>query len=379
MTGVLAPAPGRTRLLVLVAAFTMIALALAAPRPTFAVTAEACPGSTTLAATFTVSGGSWQANGDAAGISVTGDASVANWTAPMRITAVVITAGSVTENFVYDPLETAGTIAATDVKEAGGAELSAIGFCTGNGAVPQPDSGSALSVGVSKTAECATLAEDGTLTVGGEITVVRHSPTGDHPHVAFVVRVARDTVYGTGNVMLHQESVQDLAGAMVGSDQTSVTVPYSVTFDPGDATAFTNKIEIVVEEANSGLERHKYYSDRVEFGVCAAETGTPTPTPTATPTPTPTATPTGTPAPTATPTPEQSVSAGTPTPTPVVTSTPVSTPEQSVEAGTGTPPPLPNTNVEAPKGGAPIAPFAALLLISSLGGLALVTVRVRRP
>jgi hypothetical protein len=349
------------------ALIAMLALALTAPRPAAAETDESCPGSTTLAATFSVSGGTWQAGGDDAGISVSGDASVANWTAPMKITAVVITAGSVTENFVYDPLETAGTVAANDVKEAGGAALSAIGFCTGNGAVPQPDSGSPISVGVSKTASCATLAEDVSLTVGGEITVVRHSPTGDHPHVAFVVRVARDTVYASGNVMLHQESVKDLAGATVGSDMTSITVPYSVTFEPGNATEFTNKIEIVVEEANSGLERHKYYSDRVDFGVCAAATATPTPTPTSTPTATPTATPT------VTPTPEQSVSPGTSTPTPT------STPEQSVEAGTGTPAPLPNTNVEPPSsgGGAPVAPFAALLLLSSLGGLALLTVRVR--
>ena len=336
----------------------------AGSRPAAAQTVESCPGSTTLMATFNFSGGQWHAAGDPAGIAVSGDAAEANWTSTTRITAVVITAGSVTENFVYDPLETAGTIAASDVKEAAGGALSAIGFCQGSGAVPAPSSGSAISVGVRKTASCAELGSDGSLTVRGEITVVRHSPSGDQPHVAFVVRVARDTVYGAGDVMLRQFSVDGLAGTTIGSDMTSMTVPYSVTFDPGDATNFTNKIEVVVEEAGSGLLRHKYNSDRVAFGVCAAETGTPTPTPTATPTAT--VTPTATP----TPTPEGSVGGSTGTPAP--------TPEQSVQAATGTPAPVPNTAIGRPGSGAPVMPFLALLLLSAAGGLVYLTGAVHR-
>jgi hypothetical protein len=346
-----------------VAACAALALFAANSRPAAAQsTVESCPGSTTLMATFSFSGGQWQAAADPAGIVVSGDAAMANWTSAARITAVVITAGSVTENFVYDPLETAGTIAANDVKEAAGGALSAIGFCQGNGAVPAPSSGSGISVGVTKTASCAELAPDGSLTVSGEITVVRHSPTGDHPHVAFVVRVARDTVYGAGDVMLHQFSVEGLAGATIGSDMTSMTVPYTVTFEPGNASDFTNKIEVVVEEAGSGLLRHKYNSDRAAFGVCAGATATPTPTPT----PTPTATPTPTP----TPTPEGSVGGSTGTPAP--------TPEQSVQAGTGTPAPVPNTAIGKPGSGGPVLPFLALLLLSLAGGLVYLTGERRR-
>ena len=302
-----------------------------------AVTAEGCPGSTTLAATFVWGSGAWSPAGDGKGISVSGDSSAAYWTAAFKVTAVVVTAAPVTLNYVYDPLETAGEIRESDI-EGSTSPLSAIGFCTGSGAVPNPSSGSTISVGVQKTASCATSNPDGSLTVTGTITVVRHSPAGNPPPVRIQVRAARDTVFAPGNVALARITVTGLEGAVMETTATSISRSYTVTFMPGSATTFSNQVMVIVEEANSGLERHKYYSARASFAACAV--ATPTPTPTLSP--------------------EGSMQAATPTPKST------GTPEQGVQGATGSPGPLPNTALAASNGSAPIPLVggSVLLLIS---------------
>src|SRR5919204_511096 len=97
-------------LVALLLALAASALAAAKPGPIRGAV-ESCPGSTALSATFTWSNGAWT-TADATGINVSGDSSVAYWTSPANISAVVISAGSATVNFVYDPQETAGEIAA---------------------------------------------------------------------------------------------------------------------------------------------------------------------------------------------------------------------------------------------------------------------------
>ena len=351
-------------LAVAIALFAFVLPALAeSPAP---AAAEGCPGTTTLIATFTFDGQSWTGTG-ATTVAVVGDGMLAHWWSATKVTGLVITAGSVTQNFVNDPPETAGTVAASDVQDADGGAVSKIGFCSGDGAVPNPSSGSKISVGVTKTAECATPASRGDITVNGVITIVRHSPPGDYPAVAIRVRVARDTVYA-GATILSQTPVSALVGAVMQPSEASMAVPYSVTFAPGASTSFSNQIQIVVEEAATGLERHKYYNARADFGICA------TPTPSATPTPTPT--------PSATPTPTQSVSPGrstpTPTPTPAAsTKAPTQSPEQGVQAARGTPGGVPNTSTGATPD-SPWVPLFALTFLTALVALCARNLRDRR-
>lgn len=321
---------------------TLLVASLSTPDRVRAAT-EGCPSGTTLMTTFEWNGTSW-ASGGPDGIALTGDDSAAFWTSQTKITAVVITAGSVTLNFVYDPLETAGEIRPSDVQGADG-PLSALGFCSGNGAVPSPTSGSSISVGVTKTASCATTNPDGTMTVTGSITIVRHSPAGSTTPVRIRIRVARDTVYAVGDHALSRSAVSGLQGAILEQTASSLVQPYTVTFAPGKATTFQNKIEIVIEEANTGLERHKYFSDRASFAACAP-----------------------------TQSPEQSVAGATGTPG---ASASQSGGEGAVAAATGGPGgTLPNTSVSQQKGsGSPLIPVLWALVLSSLAGLLMLRLR----
>ena len=237
---------------------------------------EGCPGTTTLVAQFDHGAGGWTASGSSSGITVTGDSSTAYWTAASAVTAVVISAGSVTQNFVYDPPETTGQISSSDVEDAAGGALAAIGFCQGGGAVPNPSSGSPISIDLTKSADCATLNADGTYTVAGTITVTRHSPPDNPPQVPMRVTVARDVVLAPGDVALQRTTVTTLEGALLPAGTASITHPYSVTFNAMGATALTNKVEVMVEESVSGLDRHKFYSARVGFELCAIVPPTPT-------------------------------------------------------------------------------------------------------
>ena len=274
-------------------------------------------------------------------------ATFARWsTAGSPIAAVVITAGTVAINYVYDPVALQGAVAATDVESASGAPLAHLGFCTGPST--NPTSGSGISVGVTKTASCGVVNADQTVTVQGTITVVRHKVAQDPvlPRVAIRIRTTRDTIFaGDGSILGEETSIVGLTGFVMASDTDTVTVPYHVTFAPGTADAFSNKIEITIENATSGLDRHKYYHASAAFGLCQVSAATPTPTPT--------------------PSPEQSQA-----------------PEGSVKAVVGSPPTsLPNTAFASRPSLPTTVVFFALLMLSSLGALALATVRVvrRRP
>ncbi len=252
----------------LATAATLVLAGLAAPA--LAQDAEGCPGNTTLAAGFDWSASGWVSSGSATTISVAGDQTLARWwTSGSPISAVVITAGTTTINYTYDPVSTQGAVAASDVESAAGAPLQHLGFCTGPGA--SPTSGSTISVGLSKTASCATLNEDQTATVQGTITVVRHRPADPNaPSVRIRVRTTRDTIFaGDGSMLGETTSIAGLTGVVMEPGTDTLTIPYAVTFSPGTATAFSNKIEITIEEA-AGLDRHKYYAAQAPFTLCQA-------------------------------------------------------------------------------------------------------------
>jgi hypothetical protein len=311
--------------------------AFALAGPVAAASPETCPAGTTNIAQFQWTGSAWAAQGAASGISVSGDTTLARWVRDGgTIAAVVITAGTVTINYTYDPRTWNGAIASSDVEAAAGSPLSEIDFCSGTQV--SPTSGSTISVGVTKTATCATIGSDGMATVSGAITIVRHKPADASPSVAIRIRTTRDNVWANGAWLGETTSIPGLTSVVMAPGTDTITVPYTVSFDPGNATAFTNKIEITVEQAVSGLDRHKYYSATADFGVCAAATPTPTPSPTPTPTP------------------GGSIGGATPTPTPE---------EGSVKAATPTPKAsVPNTAAGSSMGDggpAPILLFGILL------------------
>jgi hypothetical protein len=343
-------APGRIRGRALAAGKAAVLAPLAtlllasAPGHVFAQAAEACPGATVLAAEFAWSGSAWTATGGSAGISVWGDSSLARWsTTGNPVSAVVITAGTTTINYAYDRVSTNGAVASTDVQWAAGAALSNLGFCTGPPSTPS--SGSKISVGITKTAECAVVNADQSATVHGMITVVRHRPNDPNaPSHAIRIRTTRDTIWATGSMLGETTSIPGLSGVVMQPGTDTVSVPYQVSFAPGTAKTFSNKIEITIEEALSGLDRHKYYAAYAAFSLCASGT-TPSPTPS--------------------PTPGHSQ---------------LHSPEGSVKAATGSPAAtVPNTEFGSAPGSSssPNTLFFALVLFGSSTTLALVTVRHR--
>lgn len=323
-----------------------------------AATPEACPAGTTDVAQFQWDGTAWTALGATSGISMSGDTALARWVrSGGTVSGVVITAGAATINYTYDPRTWNGAIAASDVETAGGAGLSRIDFCSG--AFVSPTSGSRISVGITKTADCATLGSDGMATVTGMINVVRHRPEDPTaPSVAIRIRTTRDNVWAGSSWLGETTSIPGLTSMVMQPGTDTLTVPYTVSFEPGSATSFTNKIEITIEEAVSGLDRHKYYSATADFGLCGAATPTPTPSPS----------------------PEGSVGAATPTPTPTAAHSTSGSPEGSVEAATPAPSAsVPNTATGSGSGGGtPVSllAFAFLFLVS--GGLLLSASRIRR-
>ena len=325
--------------------------AFAVAGPVSAASPETCPVGTTNIAQFQWTGSAWAPQGAASGLSVSGDTTLARWVrSGGTVAAVVITAGTVTINYTYDPRTWNGAVAAGDVEAAAGAPLSQIDFCSGTQV--SPTSGSTISVGVTKTAACATVGSDGMATVTGTITIVRHKPAGAEPSIAIRIRTTRDNVWAGGTWLGETPTIPGLTSTVMAPGTDTLTVPYTLKFDPAGATAFTNKIEITVEQAVSGLDRHKYYSATADFGLCAAATPTPTPTP------------------------EGSVGAATPTPRP-----PSSSPEGSVKAATPTPrASIPNTAAGTPPAGGGSVPLLAfaILLLTSGGLLAYAKVFIRR-
>lgn len=320
--------------------------------PVSAASPEACPVGTTNIAQFQWTGSAWAPQGAASGLSVTGDTTLARWArSGGTISAVVITAGTVTINYTYDPRTWNGAVAASDVEAAAGAPLSQISFCSGTQV--SPTSGSTISVGITKTASCAVVGSDGAATVTGTITVIRHRPSSGEPSIAIRIRTTRDNVWASGAWLGETTTIPGLTSTVMAPGTDILTVPYTLKFGPANATAFTNKIEITVEQAVSGLDRHKYYSATADFGRCAAATPTPTPTP------------------------EGSAEAATPTPRPPTSSSP----EGSVKAATPAPhASVPNTAAGSPPaGGGPLPLLAfAMLLIASGAFLAYAKAFIRR-
>lgn len=142
-----------------------------------------------------------------------------------------------------------------------------------------PDNGNAnlskVSAEVSKTANCATIS-GGMATVTGTITVKNVS--GDNQTLRIVT--AADTVYGksgSSTSSLTTESIADLVGAEI-ADGKSLTVNYSITFNPGSYTNFLNTIEVTIENATTSVNRDKVFSYTTGFGLCSTPTTTKTTT-----------------------------------------------------------------------------------------------------
>jgi hypothetical protein len=219
--------------------------------------------------TFDWNGSSFvPAGGSAEGVSVTGDASTAWWSSSETISALVLTAGGVSYNVALDYPETAGTISPDNYAVFGGADLDALGFCTGESTRPDTTT-SGPSVELWKTAECATVADNGWATVTGTITAELDSRTSAR------ITTALDSILVGGNAIVHQETIADLVGVVLTPEADEVTVAYEVTFDPGDAASFENFIEVTLEDAQTGEDRQKVYNARAAFSLCEAPSTAP--------------------------------------------------------------------------------------------------------
>ena len=193
------------------------------------------------------------------GVAVSGDADLAFFASSQAISALVVTAGTETRNIALDLPETLGSVAPDNYEIFGGEPISALGFCTGEKA--DPDSGSSASVEVAKTATCATLNQDGSATVTGTIDVFNHHPR------PIRVTGALDSVFAPDDTALGRAVVDGLLGLELAPEAVA-SIPYTVTFDPGDNAAFNNLVEVTIERAESGEARHKIYNARAQFAMC---------------------------------------------------------------------------------------------------------------
>ena len=222
---------------------------------------EGCPGGTSLLVTFTWDGAAFAPDGgDPMGVAVSGDADLAFFASGQAISAVVVTAGAETRNIALDAPETHGSVAPDNYEVFGGAPISALGLCTGDKA--DPDSGSSASIELAKTATCATSNQDGSATVTGTIDVFNHHPQ------PIRVTWALDSVFAPDDTALGRAVVDGLLGLELDPEAVA-SIPYTVTFDPDDNTAFSNLVEVTIERAESGEARHKIYNARAQFGMCA--------------------------------------------------------------------------------------------------------------
>ena len=222
--------------------------------------AEGCPGGTSLLVTFTWDGAAFAPDGgDPMGVAVSGDADLAFFASGQAVSALVVTAGVETRNIALDAPETLGSVAPDNYEIFGGEPISALGFCTGEKA--DPDSGSSASVEIAKTATCATLNQDGSATVTGTIDVFNHHPQ------PIRVTWALDSVFAPDDTALGRAVVDGLLGLELAPEAVA-SVPYAVTFDPDDNTAFNNFVDVTIERAESGEARHKIYNARAQFALC---------------------------------------------------------------------------------------------------------------
>lgn len=223
---------------------------------------ENCPSPTTLLVTFSWNGTAFAPDGgDAMGVAVSGDADLAYWSSGEVISALVLSAGGARYNVALDFPETVGSVSPHNYAVFNGAALGAIGFCTGEKTSPDTTT-NGPSVELSKTAECATVADDGMATVTGTITAELHG------RISARITTALDTILGPGGATLNRASVDALVGHVLTDDDDEVTIGYEVTFDPGDDTAFENFIELTIEDAETGEDRQKVYNARATFELC---------------------------------------------------------------------------------------------------------------
>ncbi|MGH2429883.1 MAG: DUF11 domain-containing protein [Candidatus Limnocylindria bacterium] len=221
---------------------------------------ESCPSATTLLVTFSWNGSAFTPDGgNAQGVSVSGDATLAYYTSAQEIAGLVITAGGTSVNFALDFPETTGSVSAGDFDVFGGAPMQSIGFCVGD--KTSPDSGSGVSIELSKDAECATL-DNGTATVSGTITVTVHGSA------TIRIKTARDFILGPNDQALLRTNIDALIGVVLARADGPLTVAYEITFDPGQFEEFDNFIELTIENAVTGNDRHKYYNARAAFELC---------------------------------------------------------------------------------------------------------------
>lgn len=264
---------------VLRTATSVLALAalLAAFAAPVAAQNEGCPSPTEHLVTFTWDGSAFvPAGGSANGVAVWGNASSASWSSDQTISALVLTAGGASYNVALDWPETVGTVSPDNYAVFGGADLESLGFCTGEKTRPDTTT-SGPSVELSKTAQCATIGTDGMATVTGTITAELDSLTSAR------ITTAVDSILAGGNVIVHQATVPGLVGVVLTPEADEVTVSYSVTFDPGDATSFENFVEVTLEDAQTGEDRQKVYNARAAFSLCAVPSEEPSAEPSSEP------------------------------------------------------------------------------------------------
>lgn len=245
-------------LLVIVAILSLAVATLALARPVSAGESAGCPDDTAHLVTFTWNGSSFAPDGgDAKGVTLAGNQSLAFYTSSQTIAGLVVGAGAASLDVALDFPETVGSVSASDFDALAGAPTTSVGFCVGDHADPSSGAGASVSIDLTKSADCATV--EGTVaTVSGSITVTAH----DDP---IRVKTARDLILGPNGEIVSSTSLSSLVGMVVPGQ---AEVPYEISFNPGDAAEFENFIELTIERSSDGDDRHKYYNARAAFELC---------------------------------------------------------------------------------------------------------------
>ena len=57
-------------------------------------------------------------------------------------------------------------------------------------------------------------------------------------------------------------------GEVLTVDDDVVTITYAISFVPGSVTSFDSFVEVTLEDAETGEDRHQIYNARASFGLC---------------------------------------------------------------------------------------------------------------
>lgn len=233
---------------------------------------QGCPTGSTLLASFVWDGSAWTAQGPSQGVSITGSATAAYWSAGGRIAALLLSGGDITESFPLDAPETSGNVKAVDLQDAEGAPLSGIGFCIAPpGTHLPPGSGSAISITPILTAVSCIVGEGNVFS--GSLSIQRDSPPGNLRQVDIAILSARLRIIGISggsSTLLQTNDLIPPAGSVLAAGTAVGTYPVDVTFDAQGFTQFAAAVELTIGEAKTGLERHKYYDSWVALPCAAA-------------------------------------------------------------------------------------------------------------